>query len=66
MQAMIIASLFSFGQGLLIRFLSREALKIVFIKVVDVIVKSTATTHDDSVWEKLSPILADFDKEPSK
>ena len=66
MQAILISALLSFGQGLLIRFLSREALKVIFVKVINIIVKSTNTTHDDDLWEKLSPILADFDKEPTK
>lgn len=66
MQAILISGILSFGQGLLIRFLSKEALKVIFVKVVTIIVKSTNTTHDDDVWEKIAPILSDFDKEPGK
>jgi len=66
MQALILNSLFSVGQAILVRLLSKAAIKVLFVNTVDLIVKSTSTVHDDKVWEQLAPILSDFDKEPEK
>lgn len=62
MQALLISGLLSFGQGLLIRLLSKEALKVLFVKTVDMIVKSTNTKHDDEIWQEIAPILKKFDE----
>lgn len=66
MQAFIISALMSAGQAILVRLLSKAAIKVLFVNTVDLIVKSTSTVHDDRVWDQLSPILSDFDKEPGK
>lgn len=66
MQALILSSLFSVGQAILVRLLSKAAIKVLFVNTVDLIVKSTNTVHDDKIWDQLSPILSDFDKEPGK
>jgi hypothetical protein len=66
MQAMLIGALFSAGQAILVRLLSKAAIKVLFVNTVDLIVKSTSTVHDDKIWEQLAPILSDFDKEPEK
>jgi hypothetical protein len=62
MQALILSSLIGLGQGLLIKLLSKEALKVLFVKVTEMIVKSTKTTHDDEIWSDLKPILSKFDE----
>lgn len=62
MSALLLSSLFSFGQGLLVRLLSKEALKVLFVKTVDMVVKSTDTKHDDEIWQEIAPILKKFDE----
>jgi hypothetical protein len=62
MQAIIISSLLGLGQGLLVKLLSKEALKVLFVKVTEMIVKSTKTEHDDQIWNDLKPILTKFDE----
>jgi hypothetical protein len=62
MQALIISSLLGLGQGLLVKLLSKEALKVLFVKVTEMIVKSTKTEHDDQIWNDLKPILTKFDE----
>lgn len=62
MQAIILSSLIGLGQGLLIKLLSKEALKVLFVKVTEMIVKSTKTQHDDEIWSDLKPILSKFDE----
>ena len=66
MQAFIISALMSAGQAILVRLLSKAAIKVLFVNVVDLAVKSTKTEIDDKVWSQIGPILADFDKEPTK
>lgn len=63
MQAILLSAAISFGQSLLIKLLSKEALKVLFVKVTEMIVKSTKTTHDDDIWNDIKPILTKFDDE---
>ena len=60
MQALILGSLFSFGQGIIIKLVSKEALKVILINCTDWIVKSSKTEHDDKIWQDIKPILDKF------
>ena len=57
MQALLLSAVFGFGKSLLVKFLSKEALKILLTHSIDIAVKSSKTETDDKVWQDVKPLL---------